>query len=134
MTPPPSPKIPDERLQELTDDIREAGGDRLVGVGYHFKGDWRPLYRRDDFKERFTSEQQERMAKDTIMEGLAKRVRESAWGFGELRYTISGYADAIVIHVPFSETEGIVVGVDVMTPDEIHGIADRCLAYRDALR
>lgn len=131
MAPPGAAPLPDDQLGELVDAIRELAGEQLVGVGYHHKGDWRPVYRRDDFMQRFSPDQQERMAKDTIMEGLAKRVRESAWGFGELKFTISEYEEAVVIHVPFRETEGVAVGVDPLSPATLHEIAERCVEYRD---
>jgi thiamine monophosphate kinase len=112
---------------ELTSALREHAGERLRGIAVYNGDEYELLFLRKDVQQTRIKAEVDDMVVYLQRHSHAKE--EAAFPFGTHRASTQFFDDAVVIHVPRGNQEGIVVTLDHGSDGPLAGLVHACLEW-----
>lgn len=118
--------MPSETATQLTAFLRQRAEEHLRGVAFYDPEGYDLLYVRDDIKGYRLKSEVDAMI--TRLQQESSTTEEAAFPFGDLDATVRCFEEAIVMHLPQSEENGILVTMEPEAADQLNTFIGECLA------
>ncbi len=109
---------------DLTTYLVDRVGQDLRGVLQYDGDDTKTLHLRDDLRQSEMQSRIDRMLRRLKPESM--RAEEAAFSFGDLHVTVRCFDEAIILHFPTEQEQGIVVSLEPAIATDLTSFARTC--------
>lgn len=111
--------------KELLSYLEQQAGDNLRGVAEYDEEETKVLYLRRNIRhERLKTEVDEMVDR---LRPESSKAETNAFPLGELKVTVRRFEDAIIMHFPGGESQGVVVALDPDVARNLNRFTSECL-------